>query len=126
MSPTSLNGNHVAQRKTVDTFDLSLAALCLYDQSLVAGAAVVVHDMMVVAVKVVVVVVAVLVMVVMVAVVALVSMVVVVVLVAMVAASQRGDHRDRGEQRRVETRVHPIVVKVSDCKQYPHDHILRS
>ena len=102
MSPTSLNGNHVAQRKTVDTFDLSLAALCLYDQSLVAGAAVVVHDMMVVAVKVVV---AVLVMVVMVA---------VVVLVSMVAASQRGDHRDRGEQRRVETRVHPIIVKVSD------------
>ena len=117
MSPTSLNGNHVAQRKTVDTFGLSLAALCLYDQSLVAGAAVVVHDMMVVAVKVVVVVEAV---------VALVSMVVVVVLVAMVAASQRGDHRDRGEQRRVETSVHPIIVKVSDCKQYPHDHILRS
>ena len=114
MSPTSLNGDHVAQRKTFDTFGLSLAALCLYDQSLVAGAAVVVHDMMVVAVKVVV---AVLVMVVMVA---------VVVLVSMVAASQRGDHRDWGEQRRVETRVHPIVVKVSDCKQYPHDHILRS
>ena len=123
MSPTSLNGNHVAQRKTVDTFGLSLAALCLYDQSLVAGAAVVVHDMMVVAVKVVVVMVAALAMVVMVAEVVLV---VLVAMVAMVAASQRGDHRDRGEQRRVETSVHPIIVKVSDCKQYPHDHILRS
>ena len=117
MSPTSLNGDHVAQRKTFDTFGLSLAALCLYAQFLVAGAAVVVHDMMVVAVKIVVV---------MVAVLAMVVMVAVVVLVAMVAASQRGDHHDWGEQRRVKTRVHPIVVKVSDCKQYPHDHILRS
>ena len=108
MSPTSLNGDHVAQRKTFDTFGLSLAALCLYAQFLVAGAAVVVQDMMVVAVKVVVV------------------MVAVVVLVTMVAASQGGDHHDWGEQRRVKTRVHPIVVKVSDCKQYPHDHILRS
>ena len=98
----------MAKSKTVDTFGMSFAALCLYDQSLVAEAAVVVHDMMVVAVKVVVV------------------MVAVVVLVAMVAASQRGDHRDRGEQRGVETRVQPIVVKVSDCKQYPHDHTLRS
>ena len=74
----------------------------------------VVHDMMVVAVKVVVV---------MVAVLAMVAMVVVVVLVA---ASQRGDHHDWGEQRRVETSVHPIVVKVSGCKQYTHDHISRS
>ena len=117
MSSTSLNGDHVAQRKIFDTFGMSLADLCLYDQSLFAGAAVVVHDTMVVAVKVVVV---------MVAVLAMVVMVAVVVLVAMVAASQRGDHHDRGEQRRVETCVHPIVVKVSDCKQYPHEHLLRS
>ena len=81
MSPTSCNRDQMAKSKTVGIFGLSLAALCLYDQSLVAGAAVVVHDMMVVAVKVVVVMVAVLVMVAIVVVVVLVSM------VAMVAAS---------------------------------------
>ena len=107
----------MAKSKTVGIFGMSLSVLCLYDQSLVAEAAVVVHDMMVVAVKVVVVMVAVLAMV---AMVVLVAMVVVVVLVA---ANQRGDHHDWGEQRRVETRVHQIVVKVSDCKKI---HIVRS
>ena len=65
------------------------------------------------------------VMVVMDAVVVMIAMVVVVVLVAVVAASQRGDQCDRGEQRREEICVHPIVAKISDCKQYPHIKVLK-